>query len=139
MKKKTIITVLLTIIALIVVRKGVSFVYDKIEVMNAPTMQEIVEANPWTVPADWFKTDTITLKGRSEDYTPMEVQLALADEETVCLTNRDFDRLRELFQFNGIPHYETITPDGRRVREDLSISGYHNFDSELQRLLERLK
>ena len=63
----------------------------------------------------------------------------LADEETVCLTNRDFDRLRELFQFNGIPHYETITPDGRRVREDLSIHGYHDFDSELQRLLERLK
>ena len=68
MKKKTIITVLLTIIALILVRKGVSFVYDKIEVMNAPTMQEIVEANPWTVPTDWFKTDTITIKGRIEDY-----------------------------------------------------------------------
>ena len=63
----------------------------------------------------------------------------LADEETVCLTNRDFDRLRELFQFNGIPHYETITPDGRRVREDLSIHGYDDFDSELQRLLEKLK
>jgi hypothetical protein len=285
MKKKTIITVLLTIIALILVRKGVSFVYDKIEVMNAPTMQEIVEANPWTVPTDWFKTDTITIKGRiedydaeqfgftsmacyyndvfdknntvlvldiaddgtfckkflasypvcnsfiadgskvffnairffarpgetidvtvrkgtfgryeciynngsshdverwlrtsrklegvmkplwefegtfneanevadevwrramarlqkvirSEDYTPMEVQLALADEETVCLTYRDFDRLRELFQFNGIPHYETITPDGRRVHENLSIHGYDDFDSELQRLLERLK
>ena len=263
MKKKTIIIVLLTIIALILVRKGVSFVYDKIEVMNAPTMQEIVEANPWTVPTDWFKTDTITIKGRiedydaeqfgftsmacyyndvfekdntvlvldiaddgtfckkflasypvcnsfiadgskvffnairffarpgetidvtvrkgtfgryeciynngssrdverwlrtsrklegvmkplwefegtfneanevadevwrramaklqkvsrSEDYTPLEVQLALADEETVYLTNRDFTRLQELFQFNGIPHYETITPDGRRVRE----------------------
>jgi hypothetical protein len=139
MKKKTIITVLLTIIALILVRKGVSFVYDKIEVMNAPTMQEIVEANPWTVPTDWFKTDTITIKGRIEDYTPMEVQLALADEETVCLTNRDFTRLQELFQFNGIPHYETITPDGRRVREDLSIHGYDDFDSELQRLLEKLK
>jgi thiol-disulfide isomerase/thioredoxin len=63
----------------------------------------------------------------------------LAEEETVCLTNRDFDRLRELFQFNGIPHYETITPDGRRVHENLSIHGYDDFDSELQRLLERLK
>jgi hypothetical protein len=76
---------------------------------------------------------------RSEDYTPMEVQLALADEETVCLTNRDFTRLQELFQFNGIPHYETITPDGRRVHENLSIHGYDDFDSELQRLLEKLK
>ena len=72
MKKKTIITVLLTIIALILVRKGVSFVYDKIEVMNAPTMQEIVEANPWTVPTDWFKTDTITLKGHIEGYDAEE-------------------------------------------------------------------
>lgn len=63
----------------------------------------------------------------------------LANEETVCLTNRDFDRLRELFQFNGIPHYETITPDGRRVREDLSIHGYDDFDYELQRLKEKLK
>ena len=25
----------------------------------------------------------------------------LAGEETVCLTNQDFDKLRELFQFNG--------------------------------------
>jgi hypothetical protein len=63
----------------------------------------------------------------------------LSNEETVCVTNADFTRLQELFQFNGIPHYETITPDGCRVREDLSISGYHNFDSELQRLLEKLK
>ena len=35
----------------------------------------------------------------------------LADEETICLTNADFSRLRELFHFNAIPHYETITPD----------------------------
>lgn len=63
----------------------------------------------------------------------------LANEETVCLTNREFDRLRELFQFNSIPHYETITPDGRRVREDLSIHGYDDFDYELQRLKEKLK
>ena len=63
----------------------------------------------------------------------------LADEVTVCLTNRDFDRLRELFQFNSIPHYETITPDGRRVREDLSIHGYDDFDYELKRLKEKLK
>ncbi len=63
----------------------------------------------------------------------------LADEETVCLTNQDFTRLQELFQFNGIPHYETITPDGRRVRDDLRISGYDIFESELQRLQEKLK
>ena len=63
----------------------------------------------------------------------------LDNEEAICLTNAEFRRLQELFQFNGIPHYETITPDCRRVREDLSISGYHNFNSELQRMLEKLK
>ena len=63
----------------------------------------------------------------------------LADEETVCVTNADFTRLQELFRFDGIPHYETITPDGRRVRDDLRIDGYQNFDYELTRLKERLK
>ena len=63
----------------------------------------------------------------------------LADEETVCITNNDFSRMQELFHFNGIPHYETITPDSRRVREDLRIDGYYNFDFELQRLKEKFK
>ena len=63
----------------------------------------------------------------------------LSNEETVCVTNADFTRLQELFQFNGIPHYETITPDCRRVRDDLRIDGYDNFDYELQRLLDKLK
>ena len=101
MKKKTIISILLAIIGIIGIKRVATFVYDKIEVANAPTMQELTEANPWTVPADWFKTDTITIKGRIEDYnaeefgfssmacyhddvfekdyTPQEVQLALAE------------------------------------------------------------
>ncbi len=63
----------------------------------------------------------------------------MADEETVCMTKADFARMEELFQFNGIPHYETITPDGCRVRDDLRINGYDNFDYELERLKEKLK
>ncbi len=63
----------------------------------------------------------------------------LADEETVCVTNADFTRLQELFRFDGIPHYETITPDCCRVRDDLQIQGFHNFDYELKRLKEKLK
>ena len=55
------------------------------------------------------------------------------------MTKTDFVRMEELFQFNGIPHYETITPDCRRVRDDLRIDGYDNFDEELQRLKEKLK
>lgn len=63
----------------------------------------------------------------------------LADEETICITNNDFSRMEELFRFNGIPHYETITPDCRRVRDDLRIDGYYNFDYDLQLLMEKLK
>ena len=63
----------------------------------------------------------------------------LADEETICVLDADFTRLQELFRFNGIPHYETITPDGRRVREDLRIDGFHNFDYDIRRLMERMK
>ena len=63
----------------------------------------------------------------------------LANEETVCVTNADFTRLQEMFRFNGIPHYETITPDCRRVRDDLQLQGFYNFDYELKRLIERLK
>ena len=63
----------------------------------------------------------------------------LADEDAVCVSNLDFRRLQEIFMFNGIPHYETFTPDGLRVREDIQIHGLHNFDFELQSLKERLK
>ena len=72
MKKKTIITILLTIVAIIGIKKVANFVYDKIEVANAPTMQELAVLNQWTVPADWFKTDTITIKGRIEGYNTEE-------------------------------------------------------------------
>ena len=63
----------------------------------------------------------------------------LADEETVCVSEADFTRLQELFRFNGIPHYETISPDGSRVRDDLSIKGFYNFNNDLSRLIDRLK
>ena len=63
----------------------------------------------------------------------------LADEETVCLGSADFRRLQELFRFSGIPHYETITPDCHRVRDDLRINGFHYFDYELEKVKEKLK
>jgi hypothetical protein len=50
------------------------------------------------------------------------------------VTNADFTRLQELFRFNGIPHYETITPEGRRVRDDLRITGFYNVDMGLRQI-----
>ena len=47
--------------------------------------------------------------------------------------------MQELFRFSGIPHYETITPDCRRVRDDLRVSGFYNFDYELENVKEKLK
>ena len=63
----------------------------------------------------------------------------LADEETVCLSKSDFNRMMELFRFNGTPHYETITPDCRRVRDDYRISGYDFFDDSMDMLKKKLK
>ena len=63
----------------------------------------------------------------------------LADEDAICVSNEDFRRFEELFHFSGIPHYETITPDCRRVREDLQIDGYYNFDGGMQLLKAKFK
>lgn len=63
----------------------------------------------------------------------------LADEEAICISHNDFTRFEELFRFNGIPHYETITPDCRRVRDDLQVNGYYNFNGELKRVMDKLK
>lgn len=60
----------------------------------------------------------------------------LADEETICIPNTEFSRLQEYFRFNGIPHYETITPDGLRVGEEYRINGLYNFDSDMKHLLQ---
>ena len=43
-------------------------IHDKKYKIKFPTMQEIADANPWTVPADWFKTDTVTIRGRIEGF-----------------------------------------------------------------------
>ena len=64
----------------------------------------------------------------------------LADEQTLCVPPSTFARLQELFHFSSIPHYETLTPEGRVVREDLRIDGFYNFQYDhLQRLKNKLK
>ena len=60
----------------------------------------------------------------------------LADEETICIPDTEFSRLQEYFRFNGIPHYETITPDGRLVGEEYRINGLYNFKFEMERLIK---
>ncbi|MBR3087919.1 MAG: hypothetical protein IKH02_02760, partial [Prevotella sp.] len=43
-------------------------IHDKKTKLKVPTMEELSAANPWTVPDDWFMTDTITVKGRIEGF-----------------------------------------------------------------------
>ena len=125
MKKKIIITALLVIVAIIVIKKGVSFVYDKIQIMNAPMMQEIAEANPWTVPADWFKTDTITIKGRIEDYDAEQFGFS----SMACYYNDVFEKNSTVLlldiaddgtfckKFQGsYPVWNSFIADGSKVR-----------------------
>ena len=76
--------------------------------------------------------------GGSEAYHKY-VKEWLDGEEAICVSNEDFSRFEELFQFSGIPHYETITPEGRRVRDDLQIDGYYNFDGGMQLLKAKFK
>ena len=88
----------------------------------------------------------------------MEVQLALADIEArfgmdyIGCIERIADGLVRHEQRDSVWHteildsvewkkyldYETYVPM-RRVAENLAVSGYHNFENELQRAMEKLK
>lgn len=95
--------------------------------------------------AEIAKRDDVKLIFIAEESTPdgseaykKYVAQWLAGEEAVCVTNAEFSRLQEMFEFNGIPHYETITPDGYRVCEDLRLRGYENFAEQFEKLKEKL-
>ena len=83
-----------------------------------------------------FIAEENTAEG-SDDYKEY-VAKWLAGEETVCVNKADFSRLQELFGFNGIPHYEVITPDCRRVRDDLRLHGYDNFAVQFEKIKQNL-
>ena len=95
--------------------------------------------------AEIAKRDDVKLIFIAEENTPdgsdaykKYVAEWLAGEEAVCVSNADFSRLQEMFEFNGIPHYETITPDGYRVSEDYRLRGYENFVEQFEKLKEKL-
>ena len=43
-------------------------IHDSKTKLHFPTLKEVSEAHAYAFPADWFKTDTITIKGRIEGY-----------------------------------------------------------------------
>lgn len=95
--------------------------------------------------AEIAKRDDVKLIFIAEENTPdgseaykKYVAEWLAGEEAVCVSNAEFSRLQEMFEFNGIPHYETITPDGYRVCEDLRLHGYENFVEQFEKMKKKL-
>ena len=95
--------------------------------------------------AEIAKRDDVKLIFIAEENTPdgsdaykKYVAEWLAGEEAVCVSNAEFSRLQEMFEFNGIPHYETITPDGYRVCEDYRLRGYENFVEQFEKMKKKL-
>ena len=75
----------------------------------------------------------------SEDESPERdyvkyVEENLKDEDCYRIPASDYHYLRELFHFNGIPHYVTLNREGRVLRESLS---YFSFEYGLLQLLEK--
>jgi thiol-disulfide isomerase/thioredoxin len=72
----------------------------------------------------------------AEDQSPLTRYNEFVKEQELVHTYRlsadDFNYLRELFRFNGIPHYAVINKEGQVLDDDYNM---HDFESELQNLL----
>ena len=77
-------------------------------------------------------------KGGSKAYRDYVEKWKLDGEEFVCVSPEEFARLQNLFQFNGIPHQELITPDGRRVSHHLYIPDFFYFEDSFDKVKETL-
>ncbi|MDR2287082.1 MAG: TlpA family protein disulfide reductase [Prevotellaceae bacterium] len=57
-------------------------------------------------------------------------------EHTYIVSELDYFSFRQLFAFNGIPHYVVVDREGRILN---NITGMYNFENELKTLLENEK
>ena len=84
----------------------------------------------------------VFVNGDNPNYTKMHeyVDKHLADEVTVAPGESVFAKLRDVFNFAGIPHFEVITPDGQVIKERYIKFGlresfnYYNFKAEFDNL-----
>ena len=102
-------------------------IHDKKYKVNVPTLQELSEANPYTVPADWLKTDTITIRGRIEGYDAEKLGFTSMNCYYYSVFEKDgvtliFDIAPDgTFEkkFHAYyPTYEVIAPDNSNIRFD---------------------
>ena len=80
----------------------------------------------------------INAEGESSESAYREFVGQYLDGEDVQQVTRDeFNSLMDLFGFLGIPHYETLDPEGNVVRDGLHYE--ENADLFKNRQLDRLK
>jgi thiol-disulfide isomerase/thioredoxin len=74
----------------------------------------------------------------SEDNSPTDKYEQLVKEQEMINSFRvseiDYQYFRQLFAFNGIPHYIVIDREGRILS---STTGVHNFESTLKKMIEK--
>ena len=93
-------------------------------------VREAMKDNPEVV----FLFLTSDEESPKEDYDDY-VAKHLKDEHVYRIPMSDYAKLRELFQFNGIPHYEILSKNGSVIRDD---THYYDIDS-FNKLLEKIK
>jgi thiol-disulfide isomerase/thioredoxin len=83
-----------------------------------------------------FEFIFITDEGSSplETYKNMVVEQEL--KNTFRINKNDFFYLRQLFKFNGIPHYAAIDKNGKVISDDFKM---YNFEFELSKILSNNK
>ena len=69
-------------------------------------------------------------KAKYDDY----VAKHLVGEHTYRVSAADYIRLRELFQFNGIPHYEVLDKEGNVVRGDFRYYDISTFNQQMKKI-----
>lgn len=74
------------------------------------------------------------------EETPEAIYKNYVEEQRLVnsyrLTKDQYYRMRELFKFNGIPHYESVNREGKIMTKGLSI---YNLEASLLNLLEQEK
>jgi len=83
-----------------------------------------------------FEFIFITDEGSSplETYNSMVVEQEL--KNTFRINKDDFFYLRQLFKFNGIPHYAAIDKNGKVISDHFEM---YNFEYELAKILSNIK
>ena len=77
-------------------------------------------------------------EGPEENYRNY-VDEHLSGEDVVQVSRDDFNRLMELFNFLGIPHYETLDRMGNVVRSGLRYAPEEQFRLHLEDLKRQLE